>query len=401
MTERVTRSKRSGRLINITNRELQDLERANRQQRLNPIIIDNQDEENLAAGNEQGNENVAAELQRLQQQMEQMQQRQRRQEHQREQQRAIGDMDNPHAFYRNRADIVLPVVERQDYEIKPQMISLVKQHLFHGLQAEIPMDHIENFEEICSTTRSNGVSQEFLKCKLFPFSLADKASRWLKSLPPGSITNWDQCRSAFLDHFYTKTKTAALRNKLSSFQQHSGEPFCEAWERFKEYPSNGDFMTKTKEGAYELIENLAASSSSKSQEYDRSKKTGGMDSQKIDELTDKVNLMLKGNQRTVHFVDENGEPLSQEIGEEEDVDQLEVSYVNGQGFVQNRGFNQNYRNHPNLSYRSTNVENPKDQVYPPQSGNQYQQPSNVSFQKNFSQGLQGKPFVPYQAQNRF
>ncbi|KAL1220241.1 hypothetical protein V5N11_008260 [Cardamine amara subsp. amara] len=429
MTERVTRSKRSGRLITLTNRELRDLERANRQQRLNPIIMDNQDEENLAAGNEQGNENVAAELQRLQQQMTQMQQRQRRQEQQREQQRAIGDMDNPHAFYRNRAAIVPPAVERQDFEIKPQMISLVKQHLFHGLPAEIPMDHIENFEEICSTTRSNGVSPDFLKCKLFPFSLADKASRWLKSLPPGSITNWDQCRSAFLDHFYTKTKTAALRNKLSAFQQHSGEPFCEAWERFKEYrrecphhgftdenllgifydgvdwdyrnalnaASNGDFMTKTKEGAYELIENLAASSNSKSQEYDRSKKTSNMDNQKIDELTAKVNLLLKGNQRTVHFVDENGEPLYQE----DDVDQQEVSYVNGQGFVQNRSFNQNYRNHPNLSYRSTNVENPMDQVYPQQSGNQNQQPSNVSFQKDFSQGFQGKQFVPYQAQNRF
>ncbi|KAL1189295.1 hypothetical protein V5N11_014299 [Cardamine amara subsp. amara] len=238
--------------------------------------------------------------------MAQMQQRQRRQEQQREQQRAIGDMDNPHAFYQNRAAIVPPAFERQDFEIKPHMISLVKQHLFHGLPAEIPMDHIENFEEICSTTRSNG------------------------------------CRSAFLDHFYTKTKTAALRNKLSSFQQHSGEPLCKAWERFKEYrrecphhgftyenllgifydgvdwdyrnalnaASNGDFMTKTKEGAYELIENLAASSNSKSKEYDISKKTGGMDTQKIDELTAKVNLLLKGNQRTVHFVDKNGEALS-------------------------------------------------------------------------------------------
>ncbi|KAL1192732.1 hypothetical protein V5N11_018233 [Cardamine amara subsp. amara] len=198
MTERVTRSKRAERLINITNTELQDLKRANRQQRLNPVIMDNQDEENLAAGNEQGNENVAAELQRLQQQMAQMQQRQRRQEQQREQQRAIL-LEQGFEIYRNRAAIVPPAVERQDFEIKPQMISLVKQHLFHGLPAEIPMDHIENFEEICSTTRSNGVSPDFLK-------------------------------SAFLDHFYTKTKTAALRNKLSSFQQHSGEPFCEAWE---------------------------------------------------------------------------------------------------------------------------------------------------------------------------
>ncbi|CAA7041378.1 unnamed protein product [Microthlaspi erraticum] len=151
------------------------------------------------------------------------------------------------------------------------MIALVKDHIFHGLPAEIP-GHIQNFEEICSTTGSNGVPADFLKCKLFPFSLANKASRWLKSLPPGSLTSWDQ---------------------------HDGEAFCEAWERYKEYrrecphhgysdeqilsifydgvnwdyknalnaASNGDFMTKSKEGAFELIENLAASSSNKNAEY--------------------------------------------------------------------------------------------------------------------------------------
>ncbi|KAL1220347.1 hypothetical protein V5N11_005973 [Cardamine amara subsp. amara] len=108
-----------------------------------------------------------------------------------------------------------PFSQRQDFEIKPQMILLVKQHLFHGLPAEIPMDHIENFEEICSTTSSNGVPNEFLKCKLFLFSLADKASLWLKSLPPSSLKTWAECRASFLDHFYTKSKTASLRNKIS------------------------------------------------------------------------------------------------------------------------------------------------------------------------------------------
>ncbi|CAA7021262.1 unnamed protein product [Microthlaspi erraticum] len=75
--------------------------------------------------------------------------------------------------------------------------------------------------------------------------------------------------------------------------------------------SNGDFMTKSKEGAFELIENLAASSSNKNAEYDRT-----------------------AQQKSVHFVDENDDtPISQEFGGEEDEDdQMEVNYVNGQAF---------------------------------------------------------------------
>ncbi|CAA7036496.1 unnamed protein product [Microthlaspi erraticum] len=110
-----------------------------------------------------------------------------------------------------------PPPARNDYEIKPQIIALVRQNQFNGLPAEHPLDHIENFEEICSTTRSNGVSADYLKCKLFSFSLGDKASRWLKSLPAHSITTWDEYKAAFINHFYTKQRSISVRNKISTF----------------------------------------------------------------------------------------------------------------------------------------------------------------------------------------
>ncbi|CAA7033653.1 unnamed protein product [Microthlaspi erraticum] len=97
-------------------------------------------------------------------------------------------------------------------------------------------------------------------------------------------------------------------------------------------------MTKSKEGAFELIENLAASSSNKNAEYDRtvstvSVKGSSADAKKIEELTAKVNLLMKAQQKSVHFVDENDAPISQEFGGEEDEDdQMEVNYVNGQAF---------------------------------------------------------------------
>ncbi|CAA7019950.1 unnamed protein product [Microthlaspi erraticum] len=129
----------------------------------------------------------------------------------------IGDYDSADAFFMDRNPIHPPPPARNDYEIKPQIIALVRQNQFNGLPAEHPLDHIENFEEICSTTRSNGVSADYLKCKLFSFSLGDKASRWLKSLPAHSITTWDEYKAAFINHFYTKQRSISVRNKISTF----------------------------------------------------------------------------------------------------------------------------------------------------------------------------------------
>ncbi|CAA7014227.1 unnamed protein product [Microthlaspi erraticum] len=179
----ITRSRRSNRneeLLILSNAELARAERANRQRRPNPADM-----------GDNGNPNMAAQLQQLQQQIEQM--RKAQQDREPQPRPAIGDKDNPHTFIKT------------------------------GLRLSLQ-----------TTTGSNGVPADFLKCKLFPFSLANKASRWLKSLPPGSLTSWDQVRAAFLDHFYTKSKNAALRTKIASFQQYDGEAFCEAWERYKE-----------------------------------------------------------------------------------------------------------------------------------------------------------------------
>ena len=59
--------------------------------------------------------------------------------------------------------------------------------------------------------------------------------------------------------------------------------------------SNGDFMTQTTGGVFKLIENMSVSSPNKNQESDRSKKVD--DTQKIDELTARVDQLLKNNQR--------------------------------------------------------------------------------------------------------
>ncbi|KAL0699469.1 hypothetical protein Bca4012_055591 [Brassica carinata] len=69
--------------------------------------------------------------------------------------RPIAAIDGSHALYYNRSTIQLLPIQGQDYEIKPQIFVLVKQHLFHELFLKSPIDHIENLEENYSTTNSN------------------------------------------------------------------------------------------------------------------------------------------------------------------------------------------------------------------------------------------------------
>jgi len=38
------------------------------------------------------------------------------------------------------------------------------------------MDHIERFEDLVLSIKTNGVSEDYLLCKLFPYSLAGEAA---------------------------------------------------------------------------------------------------------------------------------------------------------------------------------------------------------------------------------
>ncbi|XP_019100934.1 PREDICTED: uncharacterized protein LOC104789646 [Camelina sativa] len=397
-----TRSSKKTDLRILGNKELAQLERENRKAKAQT--------NSMADGENTGVNPPNPQLGIVQQQ-----QRQNQQEHVVPNPPArpatLRDEDAQNRLFANRSAIQPPAPARQDYEIKHSLINLVQNRVFHGLPSESPLDHIEAFERLTSTTRSNGVPYDYLMLTLFQFSLADKALRWLNLLDAGSLTTWAQCRAAFLNHFYTKSRSAKLRSKITTFSQGGMESFCEAWERFKEYlrdcphhgytqenlmnifyggieqkyqmaldtASKGDFSTNTANEANALIENLAASNSNHGTDYDRTVRVNSVDTDAIKDLTAKVNLLLKRDHQGVNSCEEQtggyadfGAETYQECAEE-------VNYIGGQGNFQNRGFNQNFRNHPNLSYRSNNVENPQDQVYPPRPQ-----------QSNVAQGFQNK-----------
>ncbi|KAK4265424.1 hypothetical protein QN277_026479 [Acacia crassicarpa] len=90
---------------------------------------------------------------------------------------------------KNATIIVNPAVNANNFEIKPSLISLVQQSSFSGSDLEDPNQHIETFLQICDTIKMNGVLEDALRVRLFPFSLTGKARAWLRSCPTGGVSS--------------------------------------------------------------------------------------------------------------------------------------------------------------------------------------------------------------------
>ncbi|CAM8941509.1 unnamed protein product [Rhodiola kirilowii] len=105
---------------------------------------------------------------------------------------------------------------------------------FSGRINKYPHQHLKRFVQISNTVKTNGVPPESYYLRLFPFSLSDKASRWLDSHAGGTFTTWNKLAEAFLQQYFPPSKTAHFRNKIISFHSIDGETLYDAWERYKE-----------------------------------------------------------------------------------------------------------------------------------------------------------------------
>ncbi|KAL1202346.1 hypothetical protein V5N11_031863 [Cardamine amara subsp. amara] len=193
---------------------------------------------------------------------------------------------------------------------------------------ENPLEHLDQFDRLCELTKINGISEDGFKLCLFPFSLGDKASQWERALPQNSITTWDDCKKAFLLKFFSNSRTAKLKNDISSFTQRNNESFSEAWERFKMYTtqcphhrfskesllctlyrgaspkitlhldtaSNGNFLNQDVTSGWDLVENLAISDGNYNEDFDRmimgSSTSATSNSKEIQALNDKLDKLL-------------------------------------------------------------------------------------------------------------
>ncbi|GJS05622.1 zinc finger, CCHC-type containing protein [Tanacetum coccineum] len=147
--------------------------------------------------------------------------------------RTLGDYSRPsHEGYRNTIELpegnnVVP--------LRSDTIRLVQNGCsFHGLRSEDPNQHLKDFLKLVDSLDLDGENRERTRLRLFQFSLCDQASNWLKRLPAGSISTWEDLTTRFLAQFFPPGRTAKLRNDILMFQQHHGESLSEAWTRFKD-----------------------------------------------------------------------------------------------------------------------------------------------------------------------
>ncbi|XP_056862666.1 uncharacterized protein LOC130510404 [Raphanus sativus] len=249
-----------------------------------------------------------------------------------------------------------------------------------------PFDHLDKFDSYCGLSKTNGVSEDALKLRLFPFSLGDKARQWEKSLPSDSITTWDECKKTFLDKFFSISRTAKIRNEISGFQQRNLESFSEAWERFKGYQahcphhgfskesllstfyrgaipqcrnrldtaSNGFFLGRNEVDAEELIENMAKSDSVYSEDHDRVNRSDDQQTKKeLKSLEEKLDLLL-ANKAKLDQMKSVGEQQQKQVAEIKKIDGLEgheeVCFINNNGTW--------YRKEPNFQYQNNYQQKP-------------------------------------------
>ncbi|KAI3725736.1 hypothetical protein L1987_65528 [Smallanthus sonchifolius] len=286
------------------------------------------------------------------------------------------------------SSITRPTVDANNFEIKSHVIHMIQSSCtFNGLSDEDPHAHIANFLEICDTFKLNGLSNDAIRLRMFPFSLSERARAWLNSLPTGSITTWDDLAQKFLSKYFPLAKTAKLRNDITTFTQDDGESLYEAWERFKDMlrkcphhglevwlqvssfynglhnqahqtldaTAGGVFGNKRPHQAYNLIEEIAMNNY---QWYNPRTNRGTRQgvhavdaitslSAQVDALTTRLNQISKGKVT----------PETMEEVKSITADVVQVDFV-GTNRPQNNPYSNTYnpgwRNHPNFSWKDNN-----------------------------------------------
>ena len=118
------------------------------------------------------------------------------------------------------------------FELCPGFIAMVREQPFSGYELENPYHHLWEFEQICSCLSIEGMAQETIRWKLFPFCLTEKAKQWHTLNVWKLNKEWQELRNRFCLAFFPISRIASLRKEIHDFCQDEKETLGTAWARF-------------------------------------------------------------------------------------------------------------------------------------------------------------------------
>ncbi|XP_062094095.1 uncharacterized protein LOC133800149 [Humulus lupulus] len=316
-----------------------------------------------------------------------------------------------------------PTMEANNLEIKPSLIQIVHNCVqFGGLPNEDLNLHITNFLELCDTFKMNGVSNDAIRLRLFPFSLRDRAKSLLISLQANSILTWEDLAQKFPAKYLPLAKSARIRGEINNFCQFEGESLYDAWERFKELlrkcphhgivkwmlehtfynglkgnirtiidaAAGGEFMRKSANEAYELLEEMAMNNYNWPSQRENKKVAGVLEVDPIAMLTAQIVSLTKQIQQqsnnSAQAMQLQPAPISCETCggphhfqqcpamSSYSVDDIPLEQVQAIGIFPRQpnnnpypnNYTPTYKNHPNLSWSNNQGHQPQYHPNPPQ-----------------------------------
>ena len=121
-----------------------------------------------------------------------------------------------------------PLIEANNFELKPALITMVQQNQFIGHPNEDPNEHLGIFMRIANIVNMNGVDPNVIKLQLFPFSLRAVAASWFESLPYGLVRNWEELMEAYLSQFFPPALTSERKWEIIAFKQREDKSLYNA-----------------------------------------------------------------------------------------------------------------------------------------------------------------------------
>ncbi|KAL0362574.1 UNVERIFIED_CONTAM: hypothetical protein Scaly_1212600 [Sesamum calycinum] len=176
--------------------------------------------------------------------------------------RTINDMTSPDL---NQQPLCIEYPDLEvNFELKSGLIHLLP--TFRGLAGEDPHKHLKEFHVVCSGMRPQGVTEEQIKLRAFPFSLADQAKDWLYFLPSGSVTTWNDLKRRFLEKYFPASRATTIRKEISGIRQFAGLSSMDR--KLIDAASGGALFNKTPTEARNLISIMASNTQQFGTRYD-------------------------------------------------------------------------------------------------------------------------------------